>query len=425
MRESILERMWPFRRNPSHRVRSSTPYWLLRDGMGDARPALDASIDCDIAIIGAGITGVLVADALVATGKRIVILDSRDVALGSTAATTALVQYETDSHLIDLVEKLGADSAARAYQACADSFGMFEERFPDLLETANYRRVPSLYLAADARAVPTLHAELAARRALGLQCTWLEPGELIERYRCRRPGAILSALGAQLDPIRFTQGLVASLERHGVRLFARSRVTGVAEQGERLQLIVEGGARIDAAHVVVAAGYEAMEFLPRPVAEIDNTYALVTEPLRDRARALTLPLIWESARPYLYMRGTPDGRLIVGGEDLPFKDPAVREALLGRQVRRLTAKYRELFDEDLPSMAKAWAGSFARTPDGLPFIGRVPGMHPALLFALCYGGNGITFGVHAGEMIRAAIEGRAHGLDAVFGFFRASKEIAT
>ena len=71
--------------------------------MGDARPALEGSIECDIAIVGAGITGVLVADALVATGKRIVILDSRDVALGSTAATTALLQYEIDTPLTELV----------------------------------------------------------------------------------------------------------------------------------------------------------------------------------------------------------------------------------------------------------------------------------------------------------------------------------
>jgi glycine/D-amino acid oxidase-like deaminating enzyme len=125
------------------------------------------------------------------------------------------------------------------------------------------------------------------------------------------------------------------------------------------------------------------------------------------------------------MRGTPDGRLILGGEDVPFKDPVARDALLGRQVRRLATKYRQLFDEDLPPIAHAWGGSFARTPDGLPFIGRAPGMHPALLFALCYGGNGITYSVHAGEMIRAAVEGRTHELDAVFGFFRASKEIAT
>lgn len=424
-RKPMLDRMWPFRRNPSNRIRSSSPYWLLRDGMGDARHALRESIDCDVAIIGAGITGALVADALVATGQRIVILDSRDVALGSTAATTALLQYEIDTPLTELVTQLGADAAARAYLACASSFEVLEQRFPELLQVSNYRRVPSLYLAADARAVPALQAELAARRALGFQCTWLEQGELAERHGCRRPGAILSALGGQLDPIRFTQGLVAGLERHGVRLFARSRVTGIVERGERLQLDIEGGARVDAAHVVVAAGFESLDFLPRPVADIDNTYALVTEPLPDRSRALTLPLIWESAQPYIYMRGTPDGRLIVGGEDVPFKDPVAREALLGRQVRRLATKYRQLFDEDLPPVAHAWGGSFARTPDGLPFIGRAPGMHPALLFALCYGGNGITYSVHAGEMIRAAVEGRTHELDAVFGFFRASKEIAT
>jgi glycine/D-amino acid oxidase-like deaminating enzyme len=421
----MLERMWPFRRNPSYRIRSNSPYWLLRDGMGDARRSLEGPVDCDIAIIGAGITGVLVADALVATGQRIVILDSRDVALGSTAATTALLQYEIDTHLVDLVAQLGADVAASAYLACASSFDIVEQRFPELLGASNYRRVPSLYLAADAAAVPVLQAELAARRAVGFQCEWLEQGELAERHGCRRPGGILSALGAQLDPIRFTQGMVAGLERHGVRVYARSRVTCIFERGAGLQLTVEGGAQVDAAHVVVAAGFESLDFLPRRVADIDNTYALATEPLHDRGRALTLPLIWESARPYLYMRGSPDGRLILGGEDVPFRNPAARDALLARQLRRLAAKYRDLFGEELPAVDCAWGGSFARTADGLPYIGRAPGMHPALLFALCYGGNGITYSVHAGEMIRAAIEGRTHPLDAAFGFFRMSKGAAT
>jgi glycine/D-amino acid oxidase-like deaminating enzyme len=420
----MLALVWPFRRNLAHRIRSSNPYWLLRSGMGDARAALDGSLECDIAIIGAGITGVLVADALVATGQRIVILDSRDVALGSTSATTALLQYEIDTHLTELVARLGADAAARAYLACAASIDLFEQRFPELLKLSNYQRVPSLYLASDDDAVRGLEAELAARRAIGFQCEWLARDELLRRHGCHSPGGILSSLGAQLDPVCFTQGLVAGLERHGVRLFARSRVTGIVERGRRLRLDVEGGAWVDAAHVIVAAGFESMDFLPQPVADIDNTYALVTEPLRDRGRAMSLPLIWESARPYLYLRGTPDGRLIVGGADVPFRDPVAREALLPRQVRRIAAKYRDLFGEELPPVAFAWGGSFASTPDGLPFIGRAPGMHPAVLFALCYGGNGITYSVHAGDMIRAAIEGRAHSLDAVFGFFRTSTQKA-
>jgi len=170
--------------------------------------------------------------------------------------------------------------------------------------------------------------------------------------------------------------------------------------------------------VVVCAGYESRDFLSREWADIDNTYALVTEPLTDLARAHALPLIWESARPYLYLRGTPDGRLMLGGADVPFRNADLRDLALPRQVRRLAAGYRELFGRDLPSIAHAWGGSFASTGDGLPLIGCEPGGHPRVLFALCLGGNGITYSVHAAEMIRESIEGRSHPLDDVFGFGR-------
>jgi glycine/D-amino acid oxidase-like deaminating enzyme len=125
------------------------------------------------------------------------------------------------------------------------------------------------------------------------------------------------------------------------------------------------------------------------------------------------------------MRGTPDGRLLVGGADVPFKSAAARDLLLPRQVRRLQEQYKALLGADLPPVAHAWAGSFAETRDGLPFIGRVPGMDPRLQFALCYGGNGITYSVHAGDMIGAGIEGREHALDAVFGFGRMGTDLST
>jgi glycine/D-amino acid oxidase-like deaminating enzyme len=388
--------------------------------MGDARGALTTSIACDVAIVGAGITGSLVAEALVATGRRIVMLDSRDVALGSTAATTALLQYEIDTHLTDLAHLIGAERAGLAYQACASSFERLEQRFPEALRLSNYRRRPSLYLAADAHALPALQAELEARRGIGLACEWVERAELESRYGCRRPGAILSALAAELDPVRFTQSVTASLLRQGVELYARSPVKAIHPRGADLRLEVADGLAVDAGHVIVAAGFESVDFLPHKVAEIHNTYALVTEPVQDLARIDSMPILWESARPYLYMRGTPDGRLMVGGADLPFKNADARDALLGRQIRKLAGSYRDLFGEDLPPVAHAWGGSFASTRDGLPFIGQAAGLHPRLRFALCYGGNGITYSVLAGEMLRAGIEGLAHPLDEVFGFARGS-----
>ena len=346
--------------------------------MGDAAPALDRSIECDIAVIGCGISGALITDALIATGQNIVMLDARDRALGSTAASTALLQYEIDTHLTDLARQIGAERATRAYRACAASFELLERRFPELLLPSDYRRRESLYLAADESAVPVLRAELEARRLIGLACEWLEGDEPHRRFGCRRPGAILSALAAEIDPVRFTQALISGAERHGVRRFARSKVSAIQEHNAGLRLTLESGLTVDASHVIVAAGFESLDFLPRDVAEIDNTYAVVTQPLADTRRAATMPLIWESARPYLYLRGTPDGRLVVGGADVPFKNPAARDALLSRQVRRLAAGYRMLFDEELPAIDCAWGGSFASTRDGLPFIGRVPGMHPGL-----------------------------------------------
>lgn len=393
----------------------------MRDGIGDARARREPAGGYDIVIVGAGITGALVADALVATGRRILVLDSREPAQASTAASTALLQYEIDTHLVDLAKALGPERAALAYRACLATFARLEQRFPELLATSGYERRESLYLAKDAAAVPALRAERAARAGIGIACEWLERDELVRRFGCHRPAGVLSALGAQIDPVRFTRGLLAACERHGVEVCTRAAVKAIEPAGEALQVVLESGAVVSARDVVVCAGYESLQFLGREVAEMHNTFALVTEPLERRR---TLPLIWESARPYLYLRHTPDGRLMVGGADVPFKSAAARDALLARQVRHIAASYQALFDAELPPIEYTWGGSFAETRDGLPLIGAVPGGHPRLRFALCYGGNGITYAVQAAEMMLAGIEGRQHALDAVYGFERLASSSA-
>jgi glycine/D-amino acid oxidase-like deaminating enzyme len=388
----------------------------MRNGIGDAHRN-DTGTDFDVAIVGAGISGAMVADALIATGRRIVAIDAGEPGLGSTAASTALLQYEIDAHLSDLAKTLGPARATLAYRACADAIAMMESRYAELLPLADYERRESLYLASDEKSIGALRVELAARRAIGLRVEWLEAAELERRFGCRRPGAILSGLAAQMDPLKFTRTLLAGCVRHGLTIRTRTVVTSIEETGGRMRLgLAEGGA-ITASDVIVCAGYESLKFLPQGVADVDNTFALVTQPLDDPAIA-AMPLIWESARPYLYLRGTRDGRLIVGGADVPYKSVGARELLLPRQVRKLAAGYAELFGRELPSVAYSWAGSFAQTRDGLPYIGAVPGMSPRLQFVLAFGGNGISYSVHAGDIVRAHLEGRVHELDEVFGFGR-------
>jgi glycine/D-amino acid oxidase-like deaminating enzyme len=68
------------------------------------------------------------------------------------------------------------------------------------------------------------------------------------------------------------------------------------------------------------------------------------------------------------------------------------------RTNRLMRRLRAMVPDAYPELAFAWAGTFAETTDGLPYIGTVPG-HPAILVALGYGGNGITFSAIAARLL--------------------------
>jgi glycine/D-amino acid oxidase-like deaminating enzyme len=78
---------------------------------------------------------------------------------------------------------------------------------------------------------------------------------------------------------------------------------------------------------------------------------------------------------------------------------------LANKTATLLARVGRMFPELTLQPAFAWAGTFATTEDGLPFIGGLPG-HPGVSIALAYGGNGITFGAIAASLVRDAFVGR-------------------
>ena len=327
--------VWPFRSASAHSVRSTQPYWLLRNGIGNATDAVDRSVECDVVVVGAGITGALVANEFVAAGRKVVVIDQRDNALGSTSASTALLQYEIDTNLVDLTELLGWARASQAYQAGVESLTLLESLAGELARSVNFERRKSLYLASTEADVARLKEELAARQRAGLDVEWLDAKQLRNRFDCHRPGAILSAAGAQADPYRFTYGLLERIVERGASVYARTAVSKIKQVRNQIRLRTNAGHTITAGHAVICCGYESLRFLPEKVANLHSTYALVTDPLLTRGHAVETTLIWESARPYSYLRGTPDNRLIIGGEDLPFKNSKARDAALPRKVQKL------------------------------------------------------------------------------------------
>lgn len=88
-------------------LKGGYPDWTVRNGLMHAFPRLASDLKCDVAIIGGGISGALIADELAAHGHDVVVLEQRDAAWGSTAASTALLQYEIDTPLAELADRLG------------------------------------------------------------------------------------------------------------------------------------------------------------------------------------------------------------------------------------------------------------------------------------------------------------------------------
>ena len=83
-------------------LKSGYPFWAIKNGLLQTFPQLDRDETCEIAVIGGGITGALIAHELAEHGHDVTVLERRHVGWGSSAASTALLQYEIDTHMTEL-----------------------------------------------------------------------------------------------------------------------------------------------------------------------------------------------------------------------------------------------------------------------------------------------------------------------------------
>ena len=378
---------------------------------------MQRDVSCDAVVIGGGITGALVAVHLAEAGVKTLLIDKRDIGTGSTSASTASLQYEIDVPLRELIGKVGPAAATRSYELCRRAIGKLERMAARLKIDCGFERKPSLFLARHQREVPELREEFQLRQKMGLELQFLDAAAIRKRFPFSRPAALFSKDGGQVDPHRLTHGLLAAGQRAGLEVCDRTEMKRLEQTRRGVHITTKSGSVITARRVVIAAGFESKALLQGEAGTLKSTYALISEPLPKIAAWHRQCLIWESGLPYLYLRTTREGRVIVGGEDEDFVNAKQRDALISQKARTLVKKFGRLFSEVKLEVAFAWAGTFATTQDGLAYLGVHP-RYPHAYFALGYGGNGITFSVIAAEIIRDGFLGRKNCDAAIFRFGR-------
>ena len=383
-------------------LRSGYSPWLA----GPPRPAsegLDADIRCDVVIVGGGITGALAAEHLTALGHAVVLVDREREGFGSTAASTAMLQWEIDLPLRELAALYGFDKAADVYRRSFKAVKGLRERVAELQLGCAFLPRDTVYLAAGDVGSRELLDEATLRRKAGLPGTLLDHGTLLGTFGFDRQAAIVSPGSAEADPLSLCHALLRVAAGRGARLI-RDEAVAFDSTASTASAQLDSGRTIEAGHVVLATGYVMPACVTSDLHRVASSWALATLPQAPAALWPGPALVWEASEDYVYCRTTTDGRIIIGGEDEESDDPDRRKELGPEKTAALLAKLRALVPGAAATLGHAWSGAFGQTVDGLPLIGRVPG-YPRMLAAYGYGGNGITFSFLASRIIGAMIGG--------------------
>jgi glycine/D-amino acid oxidase-like deaminating enzyme len=385
------------------RLRAGHSVWADSSGVKLRTRKLTVSTRADVVVVGAGISGAFMAHALASRYDKVVVVDRRPPAHGSTMASTALLQWEIDTPLMKLHDKISAQAARawrRSYRATQD--------LVKLVEAENIRcglaRRRSLYLAGNDMGFRGLEDELKARHRARLPGDYLSAADLRERFGIDRTGAILSPGSAIANPVQLATGLLRRAIEKGVVFHSPVEIDNVVST--RHGVVLDTGKHfIEAKHVVFCTGYELLKGLPTKGTKITSSWAIATRPHAHYPKWLDETVVWEASTPYLYMRTTPDGRLVVGGEDEDIDLPSYRARSIPHKSARLVAKTKKLIPDIQMSVSDEWTGAFGESEDGLPIIDAVPDM-PNCFAVMGFGGNGTIYSMIASQVVPTLLKGR-------------------
>ena len=375
---------------------------------------LRGDIRADVAVIGAGITGITAAMLLRDRGKSVVVLEKDTIGAGETGNTTAHITAAVDARYHWIRRKYGKDEArlvADASRAAMEQIESFVSRFNI---ACHYRKLPGYLYTEKRKYVAELKNEASAAREAGLDVDWSEQVPLPFETR----GAVVFRDQAQFHPGEYLHALATAAAGAGVRIHEQTLVTDVKNGAPCVVETEHGRVTADAVFMatnVPIAGFTHVHVKAAPY----RTYAVAFEVSGDHPDGL----FWDTADPYHYTRWqqTDQGTfLIVGGEDHRVGENESTE----ESFATIEAYARECFGSH--PLRHRWSGQVIEPHGGLPLMGGAENVY----ISTGYSGQGMTFGTAGAMLITDLITGVDNAWAALFDYNRmrvdlTSKEMIT
>ncbi|MBL8802138.1 MAG: FAD-dependent oxidoreductase [Planctomycetes bacterium] len=363
---------------------------------------LAGDLTTDVCVIGAGVSGVSVARALLREGHTVVILDDGPVGCGETSRSTAHITTAIDGGYARLEHLHGEASAMLAQQSHAAAIEWIDEIVREDHIDCDFRRLDGFLFAASGAPPEELTREFDAATRAGARVVALD------RPPFPAPGfeaCLHFSDQAQLHPLRYLDGLSAAFVRLGGRIFHNAHARAVHD-GEPVRIEVEGGRVVTARSVVIATHSPFTTLVAMHTKQAAyRTFVVAADCPRG---SVPQALIWDTADPYHYVRIDPARAedecdlLLVGGED--HKTGQADDA--DERYARLELWMREHFPMAGP-IRRRWSGQLLETLDHLAYIGLQPGAKHVYLIT-GDSGMGFTHAAIAAMLLPDALAGREH-----------------
>lgn len=351
------------------------------------RESLSEDIETEVAVIGAGLAGILIAYALKCRGKDVVVLEADRIGSGQTGNTTAKITCQHGMIYEKMIRKYGKETAALYAKANLEAIDAFETMIREQAIDCQFQRVPAyLYSTFDDK---KLRAEAEAAQMLGIKAHFTKETELPFAVK----GAVCFEEQAQFHPLLFLREISKSL-----KIYEKTRVISV--KGHRIST---GGGNVTAKHIVFATHY--------PIINIPGFYFLRQHQERSYVLAVVKTQkprgIYYSVGPEgISFRSTEDALLIGGGSHRTGEN---KEGGSYKKLEGAAWQFYPGYEE-----MTRWSAQDCKKHDGIPFIGRYSVFRPYWYVATGFGKWGMTSSMLSAMLISDKICGKENPYEKVF-----------
>lgn len=376
------------------------PYWQDCTRPTLPTPTRLPSGHYDVAIIGAGLTGLGAARKLAKDGTQVIVLEGNSIGHGASGRNGGHLNNGLAHSFTAACARFGEQTAVSMYHTFDEGIETIERIISQESITCDFRRSGKLKLASKPQHMTAIAKDFALINKLADSDT-----ALLSRQELRREigsnafhGAMLQKKSAMMHIGRFIDGLAAAATRHGADIHQRTPVIACVKDARGHRLTFPNG-DITARNVLLATGaYTPLQFnwFQRRIVPV-GSYVIATRPLTECEIAMTLPgdrTCVTSLNIGNYFRLSPDRRLIFGGRArFSARSDQSSDAKSGEVLRRAMV---DIFPHlEAVEIDFCWGGLVDMTQDRYPRAGEENGLY----YAMGYSGHGVQIATHMGEIV--------------------------